>query len=128
MCCLFTSFEILKLHIECIIAVIQFQIFRRELQTETVQLLKKLPYLVVPMGFPSGRTLMNQIPSTCPADQPMIKPDQQNIIIKCLHVVLPLIGMSFLDKAEQDLIIKCLKDYKVCSPLHYIDVTDFVKQ
>ena len=76
------------------------------------------------MGFPSGRTLMNQIPSTSPADQPMIKPDQQNIIIKCLHVVLPLIRVSFLDKAEQDLIIKCLKDYKVRGPLHYINVTD----
>jgi len=78
-----------------------------------VLLLKKLPHLVVPMGFPPGRILMNQVPSTCSADQPMIKPNQQNIIIKCLDVVLPLIGESYLDNVEQDLIMKCLREYKV---------------
>ena len=56
---------------------------------------------------------MNQITSTCPVDQPMIKPNQQNIIIKCLHIVLPLIGESCLDTVEQLLIVKCLTEYKV---------------
>ncbi|XP_065916546.1 ryanodine receptor 2-like isoform X2 [Dysidea avara] len=110
-------------HVECYKYILNIfsnwyssHIFRRELQTETVQLLKKLPYLVVPMGFPSGRILMNQITSTCPVDQPMIKPNQQNIIIKCLHIVLPLIGESCLDTVEQLLIVKCLTEYKNGTP------------
>ena len=88
-----------------------------------MQLLKRLPYLVVPMGFPSGRILMNQFPSTCHADQPMIKPNQRNIIIKCMHVVLPLIGESCLDAVEQSLLRKCIMDHKVVKSIVLIAIS-----
>lgn len=80
---------------------------------ETVNLSRKLPHLVSPMGFPRGRVLMDQLNHSCPADRPPIKANEPNILVKCLNLILPLITSSCLDAIEQDVLESCILDYKV---------------
>ena len=87
--------------------------FRRELQVKTVNLSRKLPYLVSPSGFPPGRVLMDQLNYSCPADRPLMKANEPNILVKCLHTVIPLIYASCLDAVEKDVFMNSLDDYKV---------------
>lgn len=56
---------------------------------------------------------MDQLSHSCPADRPPVKLDEPNIIVKCLHTVLPLISSCCLDGIEISVLENGIDDYKV---------------
>ena len=56
---------------------------------------------------------MDQLNYSCPADRPLMKANEPNILVKCLHTVIPLIYASCLDAVEKDVFMNSLDDYKV---------------
>ena len=56
---------------------------------------------------------MDQLNYSCPADRPLMKANEPNILVKCLHTVIPLIYASCLDAVEKDVFVNSLDDYKV---------------
>ena len=56
---------------------------------------------------------MDQINHSCPMDRPPMKTNELNILVKCVQVVLPLIGYSFLDAFEKDVLQNGIDEYKV---------------
>ena len=58
---------------------------------------------------------MDQLNYSCPADRPLMKANEPNILVKCLNTVIPLIYSSCLDAIEKDVFVNSVDDYKVCT-------------